>query len=92
MVRMMLFLHYILSNSLCKKIKIKKEVILCVYRFQKAFDFVDRRLSCLKLSKVALKKIIGCYESVVCHVKPCTGVDNFLSECFCNNLGLMKAG
>lgn len=56
MVRMMLFLLYILSNSLCKKIKIKKEVILCVYRFQKAFDSVDRRLSCLKLSKVALKK------------------------------------
>lgn len=26
------------------------------------------------------------------HVKSCTGVDNFLSECFCNNLGLMKAG
>lgn len=26
------------------------------------------------------------------HVKSCTGVDNFLSECFCNDLKLMKAG
>lgn len=26
------------------------------------------------------------------HVKSFTGVDNFLSECFCNDLKLMKAG
>lgn len=86
----MLFLLYILSNSLCKKIKIKKEVILCVYRFQKAFDSVDRRLSCFK--GCVEEELLAVMKALYCHVKSCTGVDNFLSECFCNNLGLMKAG
>lgn len=49
---------------------------------------------------VFLKIFKGCVEEellvvmkvLYCYVKFCIGVDNFLSECFCNNLGLMKVG
>lgn len=44
--------HSIISNSLCKKKN--NEVIFCVYRFQKLFDFVDRR-KCMLMRKVKKK-------------------------------------
>lgn len=58
MVHVMLFLHYmhsIVRNSLCKKKKKEKEVILCVYRFQKKhFTLLIDEIYGLNFQKLAL--------------------------------------
>lgn len=38
------------------------------------------------------EELLAVMKALYRHVKSCIGVDKFLSECFCNNLGLMKAG
>lgn len=80
-------LHSIISYSLCKK----RRLYCAFIDFKKAFDSVDRRLLWLKFSKVGIEgKLLAVIKALYRHVKSCIGVDGFLSEYFCNNLGLMQ--
>lgn len=82
-----LFLLFILLlvTVYVKKIK---EVIFCVYRFQKSVDFVDTFVTTFNFQRLTLKD--NYWQSI----KRCMVIGSpvLLLTGFYNNLGLMQAG